>query len=128
MAPEIDPEPESAHLLVVEDDVLIRTNTAEMLRAAGWLVVEAANADEAWAYVQTGAVVDLMFSDIQMPGSVNGIELARRMKENHPDIVVVLTSGGAAPAPGAEHQEFIKKPYRLTALVEKFKAALARRE
>jgi PleD family two-component response regulator len=81
MVPEPNSEPVPAHVLLVEDEVLIRSVIAETLRDAGLLVIEAANADEAWSYLQTGASVDLVFSDIQMPGSMDGIELARKVKE-----------------------------------------------
>jgi two-component system, response regulator PdtaR len=93
--PEIGPRPEEGTrcVLIVEDDALIRTGLADELRDAGLHVVEAVNADEAWTYLETGAHLDLIFSDVQMPGSMNGLDLARRVKENYPDIFFILTTG-----------------------------------
>ena len=118
MAPELSPKAESAHVvLLVEDEVLVRTPVAHTLRAAGFVVVEAANADEAWSYLCSRACVDLVFSDIQMPGSMDGLELARRISENFDHIVIILTSGKGALPPDNDHH-FIGKPYRSTHVVE----------
>jgi CheY-like chemotaxis protein len=111
MAPVLNPVPEPTHVLLVEDEVLIRTTIAQILRDAGFLVIEAANADEAWSYLQTGAPVDLVFSDIQMPGSMDGVKLARKVRENYDHIVIVLTSGRGAP-PSDNREHFISKPFR----------------
>jgi two-component system, response regulator PdtaR len=118
MAPELSPKAESAHVvLLVEDEVLVRTPVAHTLRRAGFVVVEAANADEAWSYLRSGASVDLVFSDIQMPGSMDGVELARRIRENFDHIVIILTSGKGALRPDNDHH-FIRKPYRSAHVVE----------
>jgi CheY-like chemotaxis protein len=123
MVPEPKSEPVAAHVLLVEDEVLIRSAIAETLRDVGLLVIEAANADEAWSYLQTGASVDLVFSDIQMPGSMDGIELARKVKENYDHIVIVLTSGRRVP-PHGNQDHFISKPYRPANLVMMVKSLL----
>jgi two-component system, response regulator PdtaR len=118
MAFEVSPKAESAQVvLLVEDEVLVRTPVAHTLRGAGFIVVEAANADEAWSYLRSGASVDLVFSDIQMPGSMDGVELARRIKENFDQIVIILTSGKGALPPSNDHY-FIGKPYRSAHVVE----------
>jgi len=116
MAPELIPEPEAAHVMVVEDDVLIRTTIAEVLRTTGLRVIEAASADEAWSYLVIGAPVDLIFSDIDMPGSMDGLQLAQKVRDNFAHIAVLLTSGGRSISP-AEHPHFIAKPYRGTSVV-----------
>src|SRR6266446_7858051 len=85
---------EEAHqplVLVVEDEVLIRSAVAEYLRISGNLVVEAANAAEAIADFAAGVPIDIVFSDIQMPGTMDGIGLARWVYRNRPGIHVVLT-------------------------------------
>jgi two-component system, response regulator PdtaR len=118
MAAELSPKAESAHvLLLVEDEVLVRTPVAHTLRGSGFVVVEAANADEAWSYLRTGAPVDLVFSDIQMPGSMDGVELARRIRKEFDHIVIILTSGKGALHPDNDHH-FIGKPYRSAHVVE----------
>lgn len=80
-------------ILLVEDEILIRLDLADQLRHAGMNVVEAATADEAWRFIKSGGRVDLIFSDVQMPGSMDGVGLARRVKVEHPEFKVILTSG-----------------------------------
>jgi two-component system, response regulator PdtaR len=119
MAPELSRKAESTRVvLLVEDEVLVRTPVAHTLRGAGFVVVEVANADEAWSYLRSGASVDLVFSDIQMPGSMDGVELARRIRENFDRIVIILTSGKGALPPDNDHH-FIGKPYRSAHVVER---------
>jgi len=127
MAPELNPAPEPVSIMVVEDDILIRTAIADGLRATGLDVVEAASADEAWSFLLSGASVDLIFSDLQMPGSFDGIELARRVKENYPDIIFVLTSGGVSPE-NFEHDHFLQKPYQIATVVATITSFLASNE
>lgn len=79
-------------ILVVEDEPLIRFVIAEALRELDAGVVEAATADEAWDYLQSGAPIDLVFTDHRMPGSMSGAELALRVQEEYPGIEIVLTS------------------------------------
>lgn len=93
MVPAADAEPALPGILLVEDEPLIRMALAEDLREAGCTVIEAAHADEAWAILTAGAPVDVIYSDIDMPGSMDGLELARRVGVLWPQIPVVLTSG-----------------------------------
>jgi CheY-like chemotaxis protein len=98
-----------ALILIVEDEVLIRMTLAEDLRDAGYSVIEASNADAAFEYLKTGSQIDLVFSDIQMPGSLDGLELARRIRMERPSMPIILSSGHQGLAEGAP---FIAKPYR----------------
>ncbi|MDQ2860114.1 MAG: response regulator, partial [Pseudomonadota bacterium] len=66
-------------VLVVEDEGLVRLDAVEILRDAGYAVVEAANAEQALAVVAGGGAVDVLFTDINMPGRMDGLELARRV-------------------------------------------------
>lgn len=100
-------------VLLVEDEALIRALLAEELRNHGLSVVEASDADEAWAYLQTGGHVDLVFSDVTMPGLMNGIELVRRVKAQYPQVKTIVTSGYAGPVNISEVGVFLPKPYRL---------------
>jgi two-component system, response regulator PdtaR len=97
-----------ARILVVEDEVLTRLALAEDLRDAGYSVVEASNADEAMAYLNTGSQIDLVFSDIRMPGSMDGLELARRLDVERPTLPVILSSAGTEGI-----ATFVAKPYRM---------------
>jgi CheY-like chemotaxis protein len=78
-------------ILVVEDDVLVRMPIAQYLRVCGYKVVEAVNADEAIAVLlHQETVVDVVFSDIEMPGSIDGFGLAKWIREHRPGLDVVL--------------------------------------
>jgi CheY-like chemotaxis protein len=101
-------------LLVVEDEILIRSAVAEFLRGAGYRVIEAANAAEAVAVFASRTQVDLVFSDINMPGPMDGIGLMRWIADHHPGIHVILTSAiSHARRAGESGAGFLMKPYRL---------------
>lgn len=104
-----------AYVLLVEDEPVIRFLLAEELRGVGLCVVEASNADDAWAYLEAGGEADLIFSDIAMPGSMNGAELMRRVSRSFPGIKRVLTSADPGPANISELGRFLLKPFRLEA-------------
>ncbi|HEX4160349.1 MAG TPA: response regulator [Rhizomicrobium sp.] len=80
-------------VLVVEDEFLIRMNTVDMVEDAGYDTLEASNADEALEILDHHSEIAIVFTDINMPGSINGIELAETIAEHWPGIRVVLTSG-----------------------------------
>jgi CheY-like chemotaxis protein len=109
----------AATLLIAEDDASIRALMAEFLRDAGYEVVEAGSADEAMAVFESGAPIDLLFSDVRMPGSMDGRQLARTVGDKWPSTRVLLTSaygrvaGGEATMP----ERFLAKPYRPLSLL-----------
>src|ERR1700693_4374987 len=80
-------------VLVVEDEFLIRINAAEMIEEAGFEVLEASNADEAVAILEARLDIAVVFTDIQMPGSMDGLKLARAVRDRWPPIHIVATSG-----------------------------------
>ncbi len=80
-------------ILVVEDEVLIRLDVADFLRDNGFQVVEAANVAEALAVLSSAMRIALVFTDVQMPGSMDGLDLARWIRANRPDVPVIVTSG-----------------------------------
>jgi DNA-binding NtrC family response regulator len=82
--------------------VLIRLPLAEYLRDCGYRVFEANNVAEAKAVLDADTPVDLVFSDVNMPGNENGFALALRIRQRHPDTKVILTSGIANAAEKAE--------------------------
>ena len=101
-------------VLIVEDDFLLRMNAAEMIGDAGFDVVEAANADEAIAILEARPDIHVVFTDIQMPGSMDGLKLARFVRGRWPPIKIVATSGfvcvGEDDLP--QGSRFLTKPYR----------------
>lgn len=113
MLPRLEPGLVPARILVVEDEVLIRLALADALRGAGFSVVEASNADEALSYLQAGGHIDLVFSDINMPGSLNGLELALRIRDDFPFLAIILTSGYELTQKLNGIGRFIQKPYAM---------------
>jgi two-component system, response regulator PdtaR len=106
-------------ILVVEDDALLRMVAADTLEENGFGVVEAANADAALKVLETRADVRLLFTDIQMPGSCDGMDLARQVHARWPNILLVITSGQIKPTEAEipDHGHFIGKPYRAKELL-----------
>jgi two-component system, response regulator PdtaR len=104
-------------VLLVEDEVLVRMLLAEEMRTAGWTVVEAATADEAWAYLRAGGPAELLFTDLTMPGRLDGLGLMRLVRGAFPAIKIILTSGNFGPRSVSGFDGFIPKPYSFTAAV-----------
>jgi CheY-like chemotaxis protein len=80
-------------VLVVEDEMLLRMRVVDMVEDAGYTPVEAVDADEAFAILQSRSDIALLFTDIQMPGSMNGLQLAHAVHALWPPIKIILASG-----------------------------------
>jgi CheY-like chemotaxis protein len=101
-------------VLIVEDNLMTRSTAAAYLREVGHRVIEAANAAEGMSVFSSGTHVDFVFSDINMPGSLNGLGFAQWLAQQHPTVPVLLTSGVHREASGiATGLLFITKPYHL---------------
>ncbi len=102
-------------VLLVEDEVLIRSAVAEYLRSEGMDVVEAASAEEAIAVVTVEAPIDLVFTDVDMPGEIDGLGFSCWLARHRPEIAVLVTSGKSLPGAlrNEENCGFLAKPYRL---------------
>jgi CheY-like chemotaxis protein len=109
-------ESESPVVLVVEDEFLLRMDAADMIAAAGFEVVAAANADEAIGILEARRDITVVFTDIQMPGSMDGLKLARAVRGRWPPIKIVATSGhvGVRETDLPEGGRFLPKPYSST--------------
>ena len=102
-------------LLIVEDNCWARYTAADYFRSMGYEVLEANDADEAVSLLSSGKIVDVVFSDIQMPGWMNGLALAGWITQHYPALPVLLTSGlRPADLPVTSPHVFIAKPYSLT--------------
>ncbi len=103
-------------VLIVEDELLIRMDTAETVEAAGFEVVEAENADDAIAILAARNDIHLVFTDVHMPGSMDGLKLAHFVRNRWPPVKIVATSGRARPAEGdlPDGARFVQKPYTAT--------------
>jgi CheY-like chemotaxis protein len=101
-------------VLIVEDETLIRMDAVEMLRSAGFDILEAANADEAIRMLENHCDIRLVFTDIDMPGSMNGLKLSAAVRHRWPPIKIIATSGHfkvqASDLP--VDARFIAKPYQ----------------
>jgi CheY-like chemotaxis protein len=102
-------------VLVVEDEMMVRMPIAEYLRDCGYTVLEAADASEAIATIDAEGPVSLVFSDIRMPGKMDGFGLAEWFQAHYPSVPILLTSGYNGgrdlPLDPVSRARFIKKPY-----------------
>ncbi|MFE1603298.1 response regulator [Methylobacterium sp. ID0610] len=109
-------------VLVVEDEDLVRLAAVDMLEEAGFAVIEAENADVALIILEIDPTIGALFTDIEMPGSLNGLELAARVSARWPHIRLVLTSGRVRlhtpDVPGSGR--FLPKPYTTDQLLSTF--------
>jgi len=100
-------------VLIVEDEFLLRMDAIDIIAAAGFEVVEAANADDAIEILESRLDITVVFTDIQMPGSMDGLKLARAVRGRWPPIKIIATSGhvhiGETHLP--EGGRFLPKPY-----------------
>jgi CheY-like chemotaxis protein len=109
--PNIDRKPV---VLIVEDDIVLRSLVATWLRDSDFRVVEAGNAQEAIIVLTSGPAVDVVFADVNMPGTMNGVELAHWVRQHHGDIPVLVTTGARDRLDFADKiadEQFIPKPY-----------------
>jgi CheY-like chemotaxis protein len=112
-------------VLVVEDEPIVRMYAVDLLQDAGYDVIEAGDAEQALAQLDARADVALMFSDINMPGEMDGFALAREVHRRRPDIRLILTSGKMAmDASVADIDAFVAKPYTADRLTSLLRASL----
>jgi PAS domain S-box-containing protein len=114
-------------ILVVEDNPAIRTMTHDRLVALGYSAIPASGAEAALVALQDGAAVDLVFTDMMMPGGQTGLELARELRRVRPDLPVLLTTGYAGEMIDAELIDgfpVLRKPYRQEDLADAIRRAL----
>jgi two-component system, response regulator PdtaR len=113
----------SATVLVVEDEPTVRLSLAVSLEETGFKVYEAANADDAMKILQKARDIGLVITDINMPGSMDGVALAHHVRERYPSVAIIVTSGLTSPPAEAlpQHANFVQKPYRVEHLVEIFR-------
>lgn len=104
-------------ILLVEDDVLIRFTTAELLRDEGFAVLEAADGAEALRLLASVHAVDLVLSDVRMPGEIDGITLSVAIKETRPHLPVALVSTHLPPDVRHAADAFLSKPFRVPELL-----------
>lgn len=106
-------------VLVAEDDLLLRLDTVTLLNDEGFETVEAGNADEAIQILQSRNDIRVVFTDIQMPGSMDGIRLAHYIRRRWPPIEIIMTSGrtDVRKTDIPDRGLFFPKPFAPTALI-----------
>ncbi|MDB5549795.1 MAG: response regulator receiver domain protein [Tardiphaga sp.] len=116
-------------ILIVEDDDVTRMDAAVMIREAGYDVLEATNADQAIALLESDLPIAVMFTDIEMPGSIGGQRLAHAVRDRWPPVHIVATSGhfdlqsfGVLP----DGVRFLPKPYLHAAVTRTLSEVLSR--
>ena len=114
----------STVILLVEDEVLVRMLAADVLSEAGFTVLESTNAEEALTLLEARPDVQVLFTDVNMPGALDGLGLAQTVHEQSPGIGILIGSGRIRPAPGElpPSTRFIAKPYAPSALTDAVRA------
>ncbi|MDF0546247.1 response regulator [Sphingobium sp. H39-3-25] len=115
-----------ALILIVEDESLIRMLAADVAAEQGYVVLEAGNSDEALMLLERQGGIDLVFTDIDMPGKCDGLALARRISHSWPSVRIVVTSGKVRPRAQdlPNGSIFLAKPYRPEELANAFALVL----
>ncbi|MCK1667737.1 HWE histidine kinase domain-containing protein [Bradyrhizobium sp. 153] len=114
----IDPT-QVPNVLVVEDEMILRMRAVDIVEDAGFHPVEAVNADEAISILETRSDISLLLTDIQMPGSIDGLKLAHAVHERWPTIKIILVSGEVKPSgtDTPEDSRFFGKPLHVEQLI-----------
>ncbi len=120
------------HILLVEDEGLIRMTLSEMLEEAGYAVTEAVNGDEACTLIREVNGFDVLLTDIQMPGSADGLAVARDFHQRHPNSPVVFMTGRpdmlSRVGRLASTEALLRKPFGPAQMLDALKSLLANRE
>ena len=116
-------------VLVVEDDPLLRMLAVEVVEEAGYTAIEARDADEAVVLLESRADIALLFTDIDMPGSMDGLKLAHAVRNRWPPIKILIVSGKQQlqTCDRPSNSCFFGKPYRTAALVEELRSMIGTR-
>ena len=110
-----------ARVLIVEDDEILRYTLAYRLREEEHEVLEAATADEALAVLKSIVTVDIVVTDVEMPGSMSGLDLTTHLRESFPTLPVIVVSGNPIPKDYTRASASFQKPYdfhRIAARIE----------
>jgi DNA-binding response OmpR family regulator len=117
-------------VMVLEPDVLVRMTIAEVLRDCGYKVIEGIVADDLWTLLEAGSRLDVVFTEVRLRGAADGFALARRLRQDHPEIDVIPTSGIDSAAEKSRDlcdEGPVKKPYRTQDVVARIQLLLERR-
>jgi DNA-binding response OmpR family regulator len=125
------PTDKTSTVLLVEDEPIIRMGIGDYIRSQGYVVIEAGSGDRAMDIIRSGMPVDVIVTDVQMPGEHDGIDLALWARRNDPHIRIIIvsgaTSGIAAPEILGEEGRIVPKPYRYEEIVARITELLNKR-
>jgi CheY-like chemotaxis protein len=112
-------------VLIVEDEPLLRVTAVDLLEDEGFATMEADCAEAALVQLEAHPEISVLFTDINMPGAYDGLELARRVHMRRPDVQLILTSGRHPPAAQdiPDDGTFVAKPYQARAVAALIRAA-----
>src|ERR1700757_4819514 len=112
------------NVLVVEDEMVLRMRAVDIVEDAGFTAVEAVDADQALSILESRSDISLLFTDIQMPGSMDGLKLAHAVHDRWPSIKIILVSGHVKPsdAERPEHSLFFGKPLGVEQMITELQA------
>jgi CheY-like chemotaxis protein len=123
-----DTDPKILTVLLAEDDPFVREALRFSLQACGISVREAESGDHAWPILETGGI-DVLVTDISMPGALNGWSLAERALAIHPDLAIVyISSGPENSARRVARSQFLRKPFHPDAIVSAVREAASQRD
>jgi CheY-like chemotaxis protein len=113
-------------VLVVEDEFLLRMDAVDFMRDAGFAVYEASDADEAIALLEKHSDIRAVFTDIHMPGSMDGLRLAHYVRGRWPPVKLIITSGQAKPRDEdlPAGSGYFGKPYQLNKVTDSLRAMI----
>jgi CheY-like chemotaxis protein len=116
--------------LVVEDEALLRILAVEVVEEAGFTAIEARDADEAVVLLESRTDITLLFTDINMPGSMDGLKLAHAVRDRWPPIKILVVSGNQRLQSSDLPTDscFVGKPYQASALVDELRSMFSSRE
>jgi len=114
-------------VLIVEDDLLLRMLAVKVVEEAGFIALEAADADEAVALLESRLDISVLFTDVNMPGSMDGLKLAHAVRDRWPPIKILLVSGHVRLQPSElpSNSCFVGKPYRAAAMLEQLRSIVS---
>src|ERR1700710_2743723 len=118
----------TANVLVVEDEMVLRMRAVDIVEDAGFTAVEAINADEAISILESRSDISLLFTDIQMPGSMDGLKLAHAVHDRWPSIKIILVSGEVKPADAERpaNSRFFGKPLGVEQMTTELQAMVGK--
>jgi DNA-binding NtrC family response regulator len=123
-----EPSATKPTVLVVEDEMLLRMRAVDIVEDAGFTPLEAVNAEDALVLLESRSDIDLLFTDIQLPGAMNGLKLAYAVHERWPSIKIILVSGQVTPGETDRpaHSRFYAKPIEVQHMIAELQDMIGR--